>query len=156
MDRERAKAKYKEDQQYAARRKANAKKQGSKPEAAARKKAKAKLDSLNQEKVNAARSWRKKWRLMNKHVVVANTALYRAQKLKATPRWASSKAILAMYKEANEKTMQTEVREQAPSKVELLMHTPGKRKELALRLAHYEKGCHAAALAAERAGRGEG
>lgn len=51
---------------------------------------------------------------------------------------------------------QTEVREQAPSKVELLMHTPGKRKELALRLAHYEKGCHAAALAAERAGRGEG
>lgn len=109
MDRERAKAKYKEDQQYAARRKANAKKQGSKPEAAARKKAKAKLDSLNQEKVNAARSWRKKWRLMNKHVVVANTALYRAQKLKATPRWASSKAILAMYKEANEKTMQTGV-----------------------------------------------
>lgn len=61
---------------------------------------------LNKDKKAA---WGAKYRAGNKHKISAKTAKRKSQKLLATPSWASEKAMLEFYREANEMTARTGV-----------------------------------------------
>lgn len=103
----RARKKYQVDPEYAAKRKANAKKGNARAQANDEKKARKRLLAQQPHRVEALREAQRKWKSSNKGKANANTAKRRACAKRAIPIWADLEEIEAYYKVAQSLSQET-------------------------------------------------